>query len=177
MGVPVGYSLAEPGFGFKQVGAQPKATTGGSGMLYGDLLVYDATNNRWNKALGTTADVARFGFCGNTTILAQSTNNITGVVTYTRGTADTDTTCSVVVSGRIWRVAEGVIPPGRGVMSSGTAPLDKVKVWNGTDNDAVIGTYVLNVTQHHDMDAPLPSTVDGDIIMIDVLEKAVPVIA
>lgn len=177
MGVPVGYSLAEPGFGFKQLGAQPKATTGGSGMLYGDLLVYDNTNKRWNKALGTVADVGRMGFCGNTTILAQSTNNITGVVTYTRGTADTDTTCSVVVSGRIYRVAEGAIGAGSAVMSSGTAPLDKVKVWNGTDNDAPVGTYVLNVTQHHDMDAPLPAAADGDIIMIDVIEKPVAVIA
>src|SRR6476659_7236896 len=175
MGVPAGYSLAEPGFGFKQLGAQPKATTGGSGQLYGDLLIWNKGSSRWDKA--AAGSVGRFGFCGNTTILAQSTNNITGVVTYTRGTADTDTTCSVVVSGRIYRVAEGAIGAGSAVMSSGTAPLDKVKVWNGTDNDAPVGTYVLNVTQHHDMDAPLPAAADGDIIMIDVIEKPVAVIA
>lgn len=175
MGVPVGYSLAEPGFGFKQLGAQPKATTGGSGMLYGDLLSYDNTNKRWNKAVA--GSVGRFGFCGNTTILAQSTNNITGVVTYTRGTADTDTTCSVVVSGRILRIAEGAIGAGSAVQPAAVSPLDKVIVYAGTDNDAVVGTYVLNITQHHDMDAPLPAAADGDIIVIDVIEKMVPVIA
>lgn len=175
MGVPSGYSLAEPGFGFKQLGAQPKATTGGSGMLYGDLLVYDNTNKRWNKA--TSTDVGRFGFCGNTTILTQSTNNITGAITYTRGTSDTDTTCSVIVSGRILRVADGAIGAGSAVQPTATSPLDKVKVYAGVDNDAVIGTYVLNITQHHDMDAPLPAAADGDIIVIDVIEKMVPVIA
>src|SRR5690349_18889690 len=164
MGVPTGYSLAEPGFGFKQLGAQPKATSGGSGQLYGDLLVWDKANSRWNKA--GSASVGRFGFCGNTTILTQSENKLTGVTTYTRGTADADTTCSVVVSGRIYRVADGVIPPGQAVMPGASSPLDKVKVYAGSDNDAAIGTYVLNVTQHHDMDAVLPSTADGDIIMI-----------
>ena len=175
MGVPAGYSLAEPGFGFKQLGAQPKATSGGSGQLYGDLLVWDDTNHRWNKA--ASSSVGRFGFCGNTTILAQSTNNITGAVTYTRGTADTDTTCSVIVSGRILRVSDGVIPAGSAVMPTTNSPLDKVKVYSGADNDAAIGTYVLNITQHHDMDAVLPSSADGDIIVIDVIEKAVQLIA
>lgn len=175
MGVPSGYSLAEPGFGFKQLGAQPKATTGGTGQLYGDLLVWNKGTAKWDKA--TSAAVGRFGFCGNTTILSQSTNNITGVVTYTRGTADADTTCSVIVAGRILRVADGVITPGQAVMPTTNSPLDKVKIYSGTDNDAAIGTYVLNITQHHDMDAPLPSTVDGDIIVIDVIEKAVELIA
>lgn len=175
MGVPLGYSLAEPGFGFKQLGAQPKATTGGTGQLYGDLLVWNKANSRWDKA--AAGSLGRFGLCGNTTILSQSTNNITGVVTYTRGTADADTTCSVAVAGRFIRVADGVIPPGQAVMPGATFPLDKVKVYAGADNDVAIGTYVLNITQHHDMDAPLPSTVDGDIIVIDVIEKAVEVIA
>lgn len=175
MGVPAGYSLAEPGFGFKQLGSQPKATTGGTGQLYGDLLVWNKASSRWDKA--ASGSLGRFGFCGNTTILAQSTNNITGVVTYTRGTADTDTTCSVIVAGRILRVADGVIPPGQAVMPGASSPLDKVKVYAGADNDVAIGTYVLNITQHHDMDAPLPTTVDGDIIVIDVIEKAVEVIA
>jgi hypothetical protein len=175
MGVPSGYSLAEPGFGFKQLGAQPKATAGGSGQLYGDLLVWDSTNHRWNKA--AAGSIGRFGFCGNTTILAQSTNNITGVVTYTRGTADADTTCSVIVAGRVLRVSEGVITPGQAVMPGATTPLDKVKIYAGADNDAVVGTYVLNITQHHDMDAPLPSSADGDIIVIDVLEKMVELVA
>lgn len=176
MGVPTGYSLAEPGFGFKQLGAQPKATSGGSGQLYGDLLVWDNTNHRWNKVAGA-ADLGRFGFCGNTTVLTQSTNNLTGVVTATRGTADADTTCSVVVAGRVLRVSDGVITPGSAVMPTATNPLDKVKTHNGTDNDQVIGTYVLNITQHHDMDAVLPSSADGDIIVIDVLEKSVAIIA
>lgn len=175
MGVPSGYSLAEPGFGFKQIGAQPKATTGGTGQLYGDLLVWNKANSRWDK--GAAASVGRFGFCGNTTILSQTTNNITGVVTTTRGTADADTTCSVIVAGRVLRVSEGVITPGAAVMPGATTPLDKVKVYAGADNDAVVGTYVLNITQHHDMDAPLPTTVDGDIIVIDVLEKSVELIA
>ena len=171
MGVPAGYSLAEPGFGFKQLGAQPKATTGGTGQLYGDLLIWNKASSRWDKA--AAGSLGRFGFCGNTTILAQSTNNITGVVTYTRGNADADTTCSVIVGGRILRVSEGVITPGASVMPGATTPLDKVKVYAGADNDAVVGTYVLNITQHHDMDAPLPSSADGDIIVIDVLEKMV----
>lgn len=175
MGVPTGYSLAEPGFGFKQLGAQPKATAGGSGMLYGDLLVWDDTNHRWNKAVA--ASVGRFGFCGNTTVLTQTYNNLTGVTTFTRGTADADTTCSVIVSGRILRVSDGVITPGSAVMPTATSPLDKVKVYSGVDNDAAIGTYVLNITQHHDMDAPLPSSADNDIIVIDVIEKAVQLIA
>jgi hypothetical protein len=171
MGVPAGYSLAEPGFGFKQLGAQPKATSGGSGQLYGDLLVFNDSTKKWDKA--TSAAIGRFGFCGNTTILSQSTNNITGVVTYARGTADADTTCSVIVAGRILRVSDGVITPGSSVMPTATSPLDKVKIFSGADNDAVVGTYVLNITQHHDMDAVLPSSADGDIIVIDVLEKAV----
>ena len=175
MGVPVGYSLAEPGFGFKQLGSQPKATTGGTGQAYGDLLIWNIASARWDK--GAAASVGRFGFCGNTTILTQSLNVKTGVTTFTRGTADADNTCSVVVSGRILRVAEGAIPPGAAVMPGATTPLDKVKVYSGADNDAAIGTYVLNITQHHDMDAPLPSAADGDIIVIDVIEKAVQLIA
>jgi hypothetical protein len=171
MGVPSGYSLAEPGFGFKQLGAQPKATSGGSGQLYGDLLVWDNTNHRWNKVAGAGA-VGRFGFCGNTSIISQSTNNLTGVVTYTRGTADADTTCSVVVSGRILRVSDGVINPGNGVITTATNPLDKVKDYGASaDFDLIVGTYVLNITQHHDMDAPLPASADGDIIVIDVTER------
>jgi hypothetical protein len=171
MGVPAGYSLAEPGFGFKQLGAQPKATSGGSGMLYGDALVWNNTTHRWDKVAGAGA-VGRFGFCGNTTIITQSTNNLTGVVTYTRGAADADTTCSVVVSGRILRVSDGVIQPGNGVITTATSPLDKVKDYAAsTDFDLIVGTYVLNITQHHDMDAPLPASADGDIIVIDVTEK------
>lgn len=175
MGVPLGYSLAEPGFGFKQLGAQPKATGGGTGALYGDLLVYDDTNKRWNKA--TSTSVGRFGFVGNTKILTQTTDNLSGVVTYTRGVADADTTVSVIVSGRILRVADGTIGPGSSVMPTTNSPLDKVKVYSGADNDAVIGTYVLNITQHHDMDAPLPSAATNDIIVIDVIEKMVQLIA
>lgn len=171
MGVPANYSLAEPGFGFKQLGSQPKATTGGSGMLYGDLLIWNKASSRWDKA--AAGSLGRFGFCGNTTILSQSYNNLTGVTTSTRGTADADTTCSVIVAGRVLRVAEGVIPPGQAVMPGATTPLDKVKVYAGADNDAVVGTYVLNITQHHDMDVALPSTIDGDIIVVDVIEKMV----
>lgn len=176
MGVPTGYSLAEPGFGFKQLGAQPKSTAALSGQLYGDMLVWDNTNHRWNKVAAAT-DKGRFGFCGNTTILSQTYNNLTGVTTFTRGTADADTTCSVVVAGRVLRVSDGVIQPGNSVMPTATSPLDKVKNYDGVDNDTVVGTYVLNITQHHDMDAPLPASADGDIIVVDVIEKMVPIIA
>ena len=175
MGVPTGYSLAEPGFGFKQLSAQPKATTGGTGALYGDLLVYDDTNKRWNKA--GSASIGRFGFCGNTTLLTQTLDVKTGITTSTRGTADADTTVSVIVAGRILRVANGAIGAGSAVMPGAASPLDRVKVFSGADNDAAIGTYVLNITQHHDMDAPLPAAADGDIIVIDVIEKAVQLIA
>lgn len=171
MGVPAGYELSEPGFGFKQLGAQPKATSGGSGQLFGDLVVWDATNNVWAKVSGA-AQAGRFGVIGNTTILAQSTNNITGAVTYTRGTADADTTCSVITAGRIIRVADGAIPGGRQVVTTATGPLDKVKTWDGvTAANTIVGTYVLNITQHHDMDAPVPAAANNDIIVIDLIER------
>lgn len=169
MGVPTGHGLYEAGFGFRQLGAQPKATTGGSGSLFGDLLVYDNTNSRWNAAVA--ASTGRFGFNANTRILSQSTNNLTGVVTATRGSADADVSLSVLVAGRVTRVANGAIGPGRPVMPTATNTPDKVKQWDGVDIDTIVGIYILNKTQFHDMDAALPSAADLDVIVVDVQEK------
>jgi len=174
MGVPAGHGLYEAGFGFKQLGAQPKATTGGSGTLFGDLLVYDNTTSKWIAAVA--ASTGRFGFNANTRILSQTTNNLTGVTTSTRGSADADVSLSVLVSGRVTRVANGAIAPGRPVMPTATGTADKVKQWDGTDIDTIIGIYVLNKTQFHDMDASVPSAADLDVIVCDVQEKTATIV-
>lgn len=171
MGVPAGYSLYEAGFGFKQLDPQNKATSGGSGTLFGDLLVWDGTNNRWNAA--ASGSKGRFGFNGNTRILAQTLNVLTGATTFTRGSADADVSLPVIVSGRIVRVSDGVITPGHQVMPGATSPLDKVKVYDGVDPTSIVGTYVANITQHHDIDVALPSSANNDIIVIDVVEKQI----
>jgi len=160
----------EPGYGFQQLFGQNKATGGGTGMAYGDLLVYDRATDNWKKAVA--GSVKPFGFCGITTILTQSTNNLTGVVTSTRGTADADTQLSVIVQGRIETVAEGVIPGGELVMPGSTNPLN-VKAWDGVSRTAVVGRYVINVTQHHDVNDPVPATADGNRIKIDIEPGAV----
>ena len=111
------------------------------------------------------AQLRPFGFCGNTDIITQTTNNITGAVTTTRGAAASDTHCSVIVKGFIKRAADGVIPPGEYVMPSATAPLTEVIVWNGTLGTAVVGRYVGNITQHDNI--ALPATADNDFIIIE----------
>lgn len=160
----VNYALAEPtNRGFNQLAGQKKKTGAGEGMAYGDAICYVRANDQWEKAVA--ASVRPFGFCGNTDILTQSTNNLTGTVTYTRGTTDSDTHVSVITRGFIKRVSDGVIPPGEFVMLSSTAPLTKVKVWDGTSGMAVIGRYVRNLTQH-DNNA-LAASADLDEIQIE----------
>lgn len=165
------YALAEPtNRGFSQLPGQKKKTGAGEGMAYGDLICYVRANDQWEKA--GAASVRPFGFCGNTDVLTQTTNNLTGAVTYTRGTTDSDTHVSVIVQGFVKRIADGVIPPGEFVMPSSTAPLTKVVVWNGTSGMAVVGRYVRNITQH-DNNA-LAATADLDEIIIEFPSENVP---
>ena len=94
-----------------------------------------------------------FGVCGNTELITQVEDKITGVTTTTRGSPDSATSISVIVSGIVKRAADGVIPAGELVMLSATAPLTEVKVWDGTAATAVFGRYISNITQHHAADA------------------------
>ena len=159
------YGQCEPGFGFRQLSGQPKQNAATTGSNYGDTLAYVRANDRWEKAVA--ASVKPFGFNGNTKLLTQTTDNLTGVVTYTRGSADADTTLSVVVKGRIEKIAGAAIPPGELVMVDGTAPVTKVMVWDGVARTAVVGRYVRNITQHHNYDT-LPAAALNDAIIIDI---------
>jgi hypothetical protein len=157
------YGLAEGSErDFKQLAGQKKS---GAGFAYGDLLSFDRTADNWIPA--AAASLRPFGFCGNTEILTQTTNNITGVVTTTRGAAASDTHCSVIVRGFIKRAADGAIPPGEYVMPSATAPLTEVAVWNGTSVNAIVGRYVRNITQHDNI--ALPAAADNDLIIIEAM--------
>ena len=155
------YALAEGSErGFTQLSGQKKSAVA---MAYGDLLTYIRANDNWEPA--GAASVRPFGFCGNTDILTQSTNNQTGVVTTTRGAAAADTHCSVIVKGYIKRASDGVIPAGEYVMPSTTASLTEVVAWNGTLGTNVVGRYVSNITQHDNI--ACPASADNDLIIID----------
>lgn len=157
----VNYGLAEGSErNFMQLAGQKKNN---AGMAYGDAICYVRANDNWEPCVA--ASVRPFGFCGNTDLLTQTTNNITGVVTTTRGAAASDTHCSVIVRGFIKRAADGAIPPGEYVMLSSTAPLTEVAAWNGTLGTAVVGRYVRNITQHDQM--ALPAAADNDLIIIE----------
>jgi hypothetical protein len=157
----VNYALAEGSErNFMQLAGQKKSAVG---MLYGDMLAYVRANDNWEPA--AAASVRPFGLCGNTDMLTQTTNNITGVITTTRGAAASDTHCSIIVRGFIKRAADGAIPPGEYVMLSATAPLTEVAAWNGTLGTAVVGRYVRNITQHDNI--ALAAAVDNDIIIIE----------
>jgi hypothetical protein len=157
----VNYALAEGSErNFMQLAGQKKSAVA---MAYGDMLAYVRANDNWEPA--GAASVRPFGLCGNTDILTQSTNNLTGVVTTTRGAAAADTHCSVIVRGFIKRASDGVIPPGEYVMLSATAPLTEVAAWNGTLGTAVVGRYVRNITQHDNI--ALAASADNDIIIIE----------
>jgi hypothetical protein len=159
------YGQCEPGFGFRQLSGQPKQGAGGTGTNYGDTLAYVRANDRWEKAVA--GSIKPFGFNGNTKLLTQTLDVLTGVTTTTRGSADADTTLSVVVAGRIEKIAGAAIPPGELVMVDSTAPVTKVMAWNGTDADAVVGRYIRNITQHHNYDT-LPAAALDDAIIIDI---------
>jgi hypothetical protein len=162
------YALAEGSErGFKQIPGLPKAAGGGTGMLYGDAVAYVRANDRWEKAVA--ASVKPFGLCGNLEILTQTTDNITGITTTTRGVSDAATSISVIVAGIVKRAADGVIPAGELVMLSATAPLTEVKVWDGVAAAAVFGRYVSNITQHHAADA-VPAAADNDFIKVEMIE-------
>lgn len=159
------YGNTEPGYGFLQLAGQNKATGAGTGTAYGDLHFYDTTTNNWKKA--TSGALRPFGFNGVTTILTQTRNELTNVVTSTRGTADADTVMSVIVRGRVETISEGVIQPGRYVMPGSTNPLH-VKQWDGVSANAIVGRYVINVTQFHNPKDVQPASADGDAIKIDI---------
>jgi len=157
------YGLAEGSErDFKQLAGQKKSA---AGQAYGDLITFNRTNDNWEPA--AAGSLRPFGFCGNTDLLTQTTNNITGVVTSTRGAAASDTHCSVIVRGFVKRAADGAIPPGEYVMPSSTAPLTEVMVWNGTSVNAIVGRYVRNITQHDNM--ALPAAADNDLIIIEFM--------
>lgn len=157
----VNYGLAEGSErNFMQLAGQKKNN---AAMAYGDMLAYVRANDNWEPA--GAASVRPFGLCGNTDILTQTTNNVSGVVTTTRGAAASDTHCSVIVRGFIKRAADGAIPPGEYVMLSSTAPLTEVAAWNGTLGTAVVGRYVRNITQHDNI--ALAAAADNDIIIIE----------
>jgi hypothetical protein len=159
------YALAEGSErGFKQLAGQKKS---GAAMAYGDLICWVKANDQWEPAV--TASVKPFGFCGNNEILTQTTNNITGVVTTTKGAAASDTHTPVIVAGFIRRVAEGAIPAGEFVMPAAANQATDVQAWNGTTGSNVIGRYVRNITQHDNI--ACPAAADNDIIIIEVIEQ------
>ena len=165
------YALAEPtNRGFNQLPGQKKKTGVGEGMAYGDAVCYVRANDQWEKC--GAASVRPFGFCGNTDILTKVTNNQTGVVTATRGVGDSDTHFSVIVEGFIKRISDGVIPPGEYVMLSDSAPLTKVKAWDGTLGTAIVGRYVRNITQHDNNQ--LAASADGNEIIIEFPSSNLP---
>lgn len=154
----------EPGYGKKQLVSCKKGTSAGTGMNYGNLVFRD-TDFVWKK--GTSAAVQPFGFNQVTELLTLSRNELTGVVTSTRGTTDAATEMSVAVAGRIEVNADGAIDPFAYVMPSSNHPLTHVAKWNGTNGNAIIGIYIGNVTQFTNPKDPLPSAADDDVIKID----------
>jgi hypothetical protein len=159
------YGQCEPTFGFKQLSGVPKPTGAGTGSSTGDTLAYDRATDQWKKAVA--GSLKPFGFNGNTRELTHTIDVTTGVHTVTKGAADADATLSVVVAGRIEKIAGAAIPAGELVMVDSTAPVTKVMAWNGTDADAVVGRYVRNITQHHNYDT-LPAAALDDKILIDI---------
>jgi hypothetical protein len=160
------YALAEPtNRGFSQLPGQKKKTGAGEGMAYGDLITYVRANDQWEKAIA--ASVRPFGFCGNTDILTQSQDMLTGTVTYTRGTTDSDTHVSVIVAGLVKRIASGAIPPGEYVMPDATSPLTKVMAWNSTSGGTIVGRYIRNITQADNNQ--LAASVANDEILVELV--------
>lgn len=151
--------------GTKQLSGQKKS---GAAMNFGDLICWVKAADQWEPA--GNLSVKPFGFCGNNEIISQTTNNITGVVTTTRGAAASDTHTPVIVAGFIRRVAENAIPAGEFVMPPAANFATDVQAWNGTTGSNVIGRYVKNITQHHNVDT-LPAAADNDIIIIEVIEQ------
>lgn len=162
------YGDCEPGFGFLKLGGQPKQNAGATGTNYGDTLAYVRANDRWEKA--AAGSLKPFGFNHTNKEVSHTIDTQTGIHTVVVGTADADITMSVVVSGRIEKIAGAAIPAGEMVMVDGTAPITKVMVWDGVARTAVVGRYIRNITQHHAADT-LPAAALNDAIIIDI-EKA-----
>lgn len=160
------YGQSEPGIhGFLVLSGQPKPTGAGTGTSVGDTLSYDRATDQWKKAVA--GSLKPFGFNHNLIILTQVLDMMTGQTTYTRGAADADATLSVQVKGRIEKTAGGAIPPGELVMPDATAPATKVMAWDGTSRSAVIGRYIRNLTNWHNVDVT-PAAALNDAVMIDI---------
>lgn len=161
------YGSVEAGFGMLQIPGQVKATGAGTGTSTGDTLYYDTAAHSWKKAIA--AAKRPFGFNAELVVLTQSLNVLTNETTYTRGTTDDQTTMSVLVSGRITKYAEAGIKAGDLVMISSTGGHEHthVMLWNGTDAKAILGRYVINVTQFHNANVKAPDTVADDLVKID----------
>jgi hypothetical protein len=158
------YGQCEPAFGFKQLSGVPKPTGAGTGSSTGDTLAYDRATDQWKKAVA--ASLKPFGFNGNTRELTHIIDATTGAHTVTKGAADADATLSVIVQGRIEKIAGGAIPPGELVMVDATSPVTKVMAWDGVARTAVLGRYIRNITQHHNYDT-LPAAALDNAIIID----------
>jgi hypothetical protein len=159
------YGSMEWGYGKHQLHGQVKPTGAGTGTSTGDTLYF--TGDQWVKAVA--AAVAPFGFNGNTQVLTQTLNVLTNATTVTKGSTDTDTTLSVIVAGRITKLAEAGIKPGDPVMVSQTAGHyhTHVQQWNGTATSTIVGRYVINVTSFHKADVAARTTQADDLIKID----------
>lgn len=152
--------------------SQSKQATGGNSFLFGQTLRYDHTNDRWVKA--TSGVGGKYGFCTNNEDLTLSTNELTGATTQTRGVSENATACSVLVEGTVEKMAEGAITAGAHVKVAPTDP-NKVVEWIATgtpDNvNLIVGTYVINCTQHHNANAPMPNAAANDSIKVRIVEK------
>jgi hypothetical protein len=153
----------------KQLAGQKKKNT--EAFPYGALVCYVQANDQWE--LAQSSSVRPFGFCGDTTVLTQTTNNLTGVVTTTKGTAATDTHTSIITRGHMHTKAGGAIPAGEYVMPDATDPTTEVIVWNGTSGKAIVGRYIRNLTQWTvttDQSLLLPAAADNDDIIIELTD-------
>lgn len=149
--------------------SQKKQGTAGNSFLFGQTLVYDHTNDRWNKATSGTG--GKYGFCTNQDELTHTTDELTGATTATRGVGENATSCSVLVEGTVEKQAEGAITSGAYV-KVGSTNANKVKEWVATgtpDNvNLIVGTYVINNTQHHNANEAIPNAADGDSIKVTI---------
>jgi hypothetical protein len=125
----------------------------------------DPNDNLWKNA---TADTVKpFGICGVSDILTQVRDELSNEVESTRGVSDYADGLSVVVEGRLEKLADGVIAPMAFVMPSATNPKTHVQEWDGVNGNQLMGMYTINITQYHGADKRLPPSADNDRIKID----------
>lgn len=154
--------------------SQPKQATAGNSFLFGQILIYNEVANRWDKAAAGAS--GRFGTCTNPDFLSLSTNELTGATTATRGVGENATACSVLVDGTVEKKAEGAILPGSYVKVGTTDPNEVQQFVEQPTPDNIglaVGTYVGNLTQHHNANDPIPTAADGDSVLIRIRSKDV----